>query len=150
MYRYCALYLSFGILLLTACTVLSDRGPSNSPPTTLTPTPPVVPNLALTEENIWQQILQPVVLPQPWTIQPCEGNAPLLCVFRNGERVGTVEINIYTLESLPDFQQTLAETNVDPTPSDPLSSEYQGQVITALKQWVEDYYNFFQENRKPE
>lgn len=131
-------------LLLAACQPSNAGGRS-------TPPQPSTPNLALiTENNIWQTILKPVPLPAPWSVKPCEGNAPLLCVFNADRWVGTIELAIYTLESLPDFQQMLRSAGLSSGQVTLSNPTHQAQIFTALRAWVSDYYGFFSKNRESE
>ncbi|MBD2514327.1 hypothetical protein H6G93_04770 [Nostoc sp. FACHB-973] len=117
------------------------------------PNPPAVakhPNPG--EGNIWHKILgNTAAAPTNWQIAACDGNAPLLCISSKGKVLGTVEINVYPLEKIPDFQKKLVAAGI-PTGSqvDYQSSKYQTQVLTALKAWVADNYATFAKDRQGE
>ncbi|MFN6514042.1 MAG: hypothetical protein RMY29_006020 [Nostoc sp. CreGUA01] len=117
-----------------------------------TPNPPAVSKLSSSGEgNVWQKILGNTTAPTNWQVAVCNGNAPLLCVSSKGKVLGTVEINIYPLEKIPDFQKKLVAAGV-PAGSQVnyQSSEYQTQVLTALKAWVADNYATFAKDRQSE
>jgi hypothetical protein len=117
---------------------------------TKAPHSPAVSKLAnLGEGNIWQKILGNTAAPTNWQVATCNGNAPLLCISSKGKVLGTVEINVYPLEKIPDFQKKLVAAGV-PTNSqvDYQSSQYQTQVLTALKGWVADKYAAFTKDRQ--
>ncbi|MBW4560684.1 MAG: hypothetical protein KME32_05900 [Mojavia pulchra JT2-VF2] len=102
-----------------------------------------------TEVNIWKKILGKTTAPSGWQVAPCEGNAPLLCVFTKGKLLGTVEIGIYPLEKNPDFQKKLLAAGIPPnTKVDYQNPKYQTQLLTALRSWVTDYYNIFSKDRQ--
>ncbi|MEH2265733.1 hypothetical protein [Nostoc sp.] len=103
------------------------------------------------EGNIWQKILGNAPAPTNWQVAPCEGNAPLLCISSKGERLGTVEINVYPLANNEDFRKKLVADNI-PIGSqvDYQSPKYQTQVLPALKAWVTDHYTAFAKDRQSE
>ncbi|MEH2349436.1 MAG: hypothetical protein V7K55_15880 [Nostoc sp.] len=114
--------------------------------------PPTVAKLANSKEgNIWQKILGNAAAPTNWQVAPCEGNAPLLCISSKGERLGTVEINVYPLANNEDFRKKLVADNI-PIGSqvDYQSPKYQNQVLPALKAWVTDHYTAFAKDRQSE
>ncbi|MFN6563312.1 MAG: hypothetical protein RMY28_026445 [Nostoc sp. ChiSLP01] len=114
------------------------------------PNPPTVSKLANPSEgNIWQKILGNTTAPTNWQVAVCNGNAPLLCVSSKGKVLGTVEISIYPLEKIPDFQKKLVAAGI-PSGSqvDYQSSKYQTQLLTALKAWVADKYTAFAKDRQ--
>ncbi|MEH2455239.1 hypothetical protein [Nostoc sp.] len=122
--------------------------PQFSPPKEVkSPTVVKLPNP--NEENIWQKILGNAVAPANWQVAACKGNAPLLCVSSKGERLGTVEINVYPLANNEDFQKKLVAAGIPPgSQVDYQSSKYQTQVLLALKAWVADQYAAFAKDRQ--
>ncbi|MFN6466224.1 MAG: hypothetical protein RMZ41_031020 [Nostoc sp. DedVER02] len=112
--------------------------PQFSPPTK----PPSVVKLSNSKEgNIWQKILGNTPAPTNWQVAACEGNAPLLCISSKGERLGTVDINVYPLANNEDFQKKLVAVGIAPgSQADYQSLKYQTQVLPALKAWVTDRY----------
>ncbi|MEH2245545.1 hypothetical protein [Nostoc sp.] len=124
--------------------------PQFSPPKVVKP--PVVVKLPNpNEENIWQKILGNAAAPTNWQVAACKGNAPLLCVSSKGELLGTVEINVYPLANNEDFQKKLIVAGIPPgSQVDYQSSEYQTQVLSALKAWVADHYAAFAKDRQRE
>ncbi|WP_414570972.1 hypothetical protein [Nostoc sp. CCY 9925] len=114
------------------------------------PNPPAVSKLSNSAEgNVWQKILGNTTAPTNWQVAVCNGNAPLLCISSKGKVLGTVEINIYPLEKIPDFQKKLVAAGI-PTGSeiDYQSSKYQSQLLAALKAWVADNYATFAKDRQ--
>ncbi|TVP60298.1 MAG: hypothetical protein EA343_17750 [Nodularia sp. (in: Bacteria)] len=116
---------------------------SNSPQTTPSTTGNPI------EENIWHKILGQTPTPNGWEIAPCEGNAPLLCVSSQGERLGTVEIGVYPVKNNPNFQKNLADAGIPlDTQVDYQSPESQKKLLTALKAWVADLNATFVRDRQ--
>ncbi|MBW4576710.1 MAG: hypothetical protein KME08_15655 [Aphanothece sp. CMT-3BRIN-NPC111] len=106
-------------------------------------------NPSPTTEINWQTILGPTPAPARWKALPCD--LPIfLCVSENKKQVGTVELLVFPLDSLPDFQRMLTEAGIPPGSVNYQSPKYKAQVLTALRAWVAEYYAFFEENRKPE
>jgi hypothetical protein len=91
--------------ILTACGSASPPGStSSSHPTTPTSSPsssaPPSTSTTLVSAPIdWADPSVIVTLGDGWTVQACEGEAPLLCVSRNGSHIGLVEANEYPLDS---------------------------------------------------
>jgi len=112
---------------------ISPQKPPNSPAVSKLANP--------SEGKVWQKILGNTSAPTNWQVAVCNENAALLCISSKGKVLGTVEINVYPLEKIPDFQKKLAVAGV-PTnsPVDYQNSKYQTQVLTALKAWVADKY----------
>ncbi len=99
--------------------------------------------------NIWNNILGKTTAPTGWQVATCDGNAPLLCVSANGQRLGTVEMNVYPLEKQPNFQKMLAQAGIEPSNKiDYQNPKYQTQLSTALNAWVNDYYATLSKDRQ--
>lgn len=90
--------------------------------------------------NPWQWLLSETSLPQGWQVQACESTQPFLCVIKQGERIGTVELQRWDIEQLPDLQSELSRSGLVPglltyeNPSD------RAKVLTALKDSIANYY----------
>jgi hypothetical protein len=124
--------------------------PQFSPPKAVKP--PTVAKLPNPKEgNIWQKILGNAAAPTNWQVAPCKGNAPLLCISSKGERLGTVEINVYPLADNEDFRNKLVAAGISTSSQvDYQSYKYQTQVLPALKAWVKDHYAAFAKDREGE
>lgn len=50
-----------------------------------------------------------------WTAKHCEGDAPLICIARDGEAVGAIELATFPVDSfeLPGFQDAVADGDVE-------------------------------------
>jgi hypothetical protein len=60
----------------------------------------------------WSDPSRVLELDEGWTIQACEGDAPLLCVEEEGVHAGLVEGLAYPIESYPDLDPT-ADTDTN-------------------------------------
>lgn len=90
----------------------------------------------------WGSILGRVEAPAGWSVQPCEGDGPFLCVDEAGQPVGSIEIAVYPLETLPAVRQRLVESaHLEPA---------QARYLAVLNGWVQEHYQFFRENRQAE
>ncbi len=102
-----------------------------------------------TEGNIWKSILGKTATPPGWKIEPCQGNAPLLCVSSQGELLGTVEIEVYPLANQPKFQNMLVAADIPlGAKVDLQNPKYQTQILTALNAWVADHYAVLSKDRQ--
>lgn len=102
-----------------------------------------------TEGNIWKTVLGKTATPPGWKVAPCEGNAPLLCVFSQGKVLGTVEMQVYPLANQPNFQKMLVAAGISPGAKVDLQSpNYQTQLLTALNAWVADHYAILSKDRQ--
>ena len=97
--------------------------------------------------NPWQWLLAETALPQGWQVQACESTQPFLCVTKQGQRIGTVELQRWDLEQLPDLQSELSQMGLVPglltydNPSD------RAKVLTALQANIADYYETIRADR---
>ncbi|GAA6616536.1 hypothetical protein [Scytonema sp. NUACC26] len=101
--------------------------------------------------NIWKTILGKTSAPSGWSVSPCEGTAPLLCVSSQEKVLGTVEIGVYPLDKLPNFQKMLVQAGISANSKinyqDPKN---QNQVTSALERWTSEHYNVLAKDRKKE
>ena len=116
---------------------------------TPTPTTPAITSNVI-GGNIWQRVLgKNIATPNGWQVAPCQGNAPLLCVSFKREILGTVEIRVYPVKKNPDFQKNLVAASIPlGEKADYQSSEYQTQVLKALKGWVAERYASLAKDRQ--
>ncbi|MFH7024536.1 MAG: hypothetical protein ACHBN1_03845 [Heteroscytonema crispum UTEX LB 1556] len=122
---------------------------SNSAKTRTQSTSLTTPNPS--EGNIWKKILDVKTTNNSlgWNVTPCQGNAPLLCVSSKKELLGTVELGVYPLENLPQFQKMLAAAGITPrVKENDQSPQYRTKVAAALKAWVDDHYAVLAKDRQ--
>jgi hypothetical protein len=115
--------------------------PNSTSPTTAKPN----------QENIWKKILDVKTANNSlgWNVAPCEGNAPLLCVSSKKELLGTVELAVYPLENLPQFQKMLSDAGITPrVKENDQNPQYRTKLATALKAWVDDHYAVLAKDRQ--
>ena len=56
----------------------------------------------------WRDVDDPVDLGDGWGLEPCEGDAPIVCITRGGERAGLVELLSFPVDTLPEVAEALA------------------------------------------
>lgn len=89
-------------LITTACD--TDAEPSDTiAPTTSSPTDSTTTSTPDGSQIDWSDPTKSVELGDGFTIAACAGEAPLLCVERNGEPVGIVEAQRFSTDSLTFF-----------------------------------------------
>jgi hypothetical protein len=109
--------------------------PANTVPTT-------------TSGNVFETILGEAAAPPGWSVRPCQGDGPLLCVNSGEDAAGINELSVWHLETLPDFQRMLQEANVPAGPLDLENPEHRSAVLEALRAFVENYHRIFEEDRE--
>jgi hypothetical protein len=112
------------VSLLAGCstTPAPDATATMPGPTVTTPAPaatlPVptatAPEPAPPSANPWVSLLGAVTTPPGWTVEPCEGPAPFLCVSSGDAFPGSVELFQYPLDQHEDAQQWLVEAGLEP------------------------------------
>jgi len=107
---------------------------------------PTTPEPAVQSDNLFAIILGTVTAPEGWAVRPCEGDASLLCVWEGEEAVGTAELMLYPIETLPDFQEMLSSAGVEPGPLEEPAPEF----LAALQEFVADYHTSFETDRQAE
>ncbi|KYC39743.1 hypothetical protein WA1_30120 [Scytonema hofmannii PCC 7110] len=117
--------------------------------------PPVVQasaaNSQPTQGNIWKTILGKTSAPSGWSVSPCEGTAPLLCISSQEKVLGTVEMGVYALDKLPNFQKMLLQAGIpENSKIDYQEEKNQNQVTSALKLWTSDQYSILAKDRQGE
>ncbi|WP_414529450.1 hypothetical protein, partial [Nodularia chucula] len=161
MLRVYHLFLGIISLALLAPVGIKTLLPKNSPgveenPIPVTTTTPTSYPLTTQEipinfaqENTWNKILGKTPTPKEWTVTPCNGESPLLCISFQGELLGTVEMEVYPLSDHPNFQKNLKDAGISANSelkSD--SPEYQSKLLIALQAWVTDVNATFLESRQ--
>ncbi len=106
-----------------ATTTTTQATTTTTKATTTTTQPPE------TEASIdWSDPTVVVTFDDGWTIHKCEGDAPMLCVEKDGEAVGSVEAAAFPISSFPDL---------DPKADD----------ATNLEGYAKGYFTAFAEDR---
>ncbi|MBD2259442.1 hypothetical protein [Pseudanabaena sp. FACHB-2040] len=122
-----------GILIiasgLVACADLQMRPqPEPLPPE---PVPPGAVSPGPNGMHSWSAMLGPTSVPAGWQVIPCD-NPTLLCVYVDGDIVGTVELFTETVAG-SSFGAKLAEAG--------------GDQDVALKAWATDFYASMEQDR---
>jgi hypothetical protein len=140
---------------LTGCTVPPRALPAQTttaatPPQSAVITPAAMPAADSTTENLFTLILGPTVVPKGWAVQPCAGAGAFLCVQAGGELVGNSELALYPIETLPEFQDLLAEAGLEPGPLDWQDPAQQAKLRVALQGFVTSYHTSIEADRQAE
>lgn len=110
---------------------------------TLTPPPTPYDDTFWTADNIFNTILGSTSAPEGWQVQPCEGEAPWLCITNGQDFVGLVELGVYPLDTHPEFQAILADLGLEP------GVDLQpGDARAALSALAENYLDVIREDRE--
>jgi hypothetical protein len=92
---------------------------------------------APTSGNPFATILGPVTTPPGWTVEPCEGEGPFLCVSPGAPFPATVELLQYPIDQHEDAPQWLADAGLEPgqtlDPEDPEQARAAREVLHALR-----------------
>ena len=124
--------------------------PAPSPTTAepvATPTPPpssdpTVPAGTWVHENILETLLGPAPAPPGWDVAPCPGQGSFLCVSEGDAAIGPVELQIWPLDSYPDFQEILVGQGVTPGEMPPPDD-----ATAALTALAEQYLDTIETDR---
>lgn len=98
--------------------------------------------------NVFKFILGEAVAPEGYSVQPCEWDAPVLCVLSGSEIVGQIELFMSHVETLPEFQEMLAKEGLSPGSIDHQDSGQASGIVAALRTFVEGYHKTFEEDRR--
>lgn len=115
-------------------------------PTQTASSEPIEPPVDLT--NPFPKILGAAPAPEGWSVEPCAGNAPYLCMQEGEQSVGYVSLNSYPLETLPDFQAMLTEAGVDAEAFDYKNPAHAARARGALTAFVESYHENIMQDRE--
>lgn len=107
---------------------------------TLSQATPVVTTKPI-ESNIWTRLLGNISAPPGWNVAPCEGNAPLLCIASLGKNLGSVQMQVYPREKLPQFENMLVTAGIPMgVKVDYQNPNNQIKIVSALNAWITDSY----------
>lgn len=149
------------LTLLTLALLISSPALANPevPPKPVQPKPlslpapqpsKLPPAFQQSKKNIWTQVLGTVKLPVPWQARACDGNAPLLCIYKQAVLVGTIELGAYPIDSRSDFKNKLVEAGIPPGSVNYQNPQHRDKIAAALRSWIADYYSFFKQDRQTE
>jgi hypothetical protein len=98
--------------------------------------------------NPWASLLGPSSAPPGWEAQPCEGDAPMLCVSAGGQFAGSVELLSLPLESMPDLRKMLVDAGVAAGPLDLSNAAQVAAALSALRDLRADSMATFEADRR--
>ena len=140
--------------------------PDALPPTTVAtvtalpsvqPTPPAAPTATVvppaptpdrTSDNVFATILGPAAAPPDWSVRPCEGNGPLLCILAGTEVVGHIELSIWHLETYPALQALLTQHGLTPGAIDARNPEHAPKIAAAMPGFVDQTHAVIERDRQ--
>lgn len=82
--------------------------PTPSPVASPAASPSASPALPVVAPVDWDDP-EPTTLAGGWSLGPCEGDAPLVCFFRDGTPLGTAEISSFPADTIPAVSAVLDE-----------------------------------------
>jgi hypothetical protein len=127
----------------------TDTVPVTKPTTTRGSTGPEGPNQPPADTtNPFPKLVGPTPAPAGWSVAPCEGQAPLLCVQKGTENVGYVHLSTFPLSTMSEFEGMLRDAGVNPDSLDLKDPEQAAKVRLALRAFVENYHKIFMEDRE--
>jgi hypothetical protein len=136
-------------------TVTATAAASPTIETTASPTPsdagqPGDPGIdpGVATSNIFVTILGPTSAPDGWSVRPCEGAGPLVCVFDGGEQVGTIELFASHIETLPEFAQMLRDAGLEIGSIDYRDPAQAAMIREAFDAFIESNHKTFEEDRR--
>ena len=137
------------LVLLAALLAGCGTAPALTVPApTATAPAPTATAPALPSGNPFISVLGPVTAPPGWTVQPCEGQGPFLCVSTGDGFAGTVELLHYPLDQRQDVQQWMVEAGLEPgQPLDPSDPEQARRAREALHALRADHMGVVEEDR---
>lgn len=90
----------------------------------------------------WADWVNPPYQQQDWQLSPCD-SPNLLCIYRDDELMGTMELGVYPVEG-SDLQTWMTEAGVPfAAATDTLSP-----TLSVLNRWVENYYGAIAHDRQ--
>lgn len=79
--------------------------------------------------NPFTALLGPVTAPSGWTVEPCEGQGPFLCVSTGEAFPGSVELLHFTIDQRQDVAQWMMDAGLEP--GQPIDLDDPGQARRA-------------------
>ncbi|MCI0394911.1 MAG: hypothetical protein L0332_05565 [Chloroflexi bacterium] len=125
---------------ITPTNTIAAPAVSPSPPPPVSPSSPAGPETAPAPSgNPFHTLLGPATLPEEWAVEPCPGDAPFLCVARNGQNVGYVELLSLPLADQTDFQAILEAHGLTPGARPEAGDTYAASARAALADLAANY-----------
>jgi hypothetical protein len=111
------------------------------------PIPTLDPN-AWSAVNPLHILLGSTPAPEGWMVQPCEGEAALLCISNGQQTIGAAELLINPLDTNPEFQAFLEEQGITPETMPEPGEAYETAVRAALASQAEQYLDIIEADRQ--
>jgi hypothetical protein len=98
--------------------------------------------------NPFPKILGLAPAPEGWSVRPCEGDGPILCVLEGTVNIGFVHLSSYPLETMTDFQKMLSDAGLDAETFDYKDPGDAARARQALQAFVENYHSVIMKDRE--
>ncbi|HET9494141.1 MAG TPA: hypothetical protein VFR15_07925 [Chloroflexia bacterium] len=103
---------------------------------------------SVSTRNPFETIFAQAEAPEGWSVRPCEGNGPLLCMFDGSEHMGTIELFASHIETLPEFAGMLRDAGLEPGSIDYRDPAQAAQIREAFDAFIESNLETFEEDRQ--
>lgn len=97
--------------------------------------------------NLFSWLMRSLSAPEGWQALPCEGYPFALCVVKDNVLLGVLPMTLYPVETMPEFQELLAQAGVVPGPLDLADESQMSRVQVALAEFVEAYHHSIEADR---
>jgi hypothetical protein len=104
-------------------------------------------DIVAVSRRIVESIEAPAPAPPGWQVTPCEGMAPMFCV-ESDELVGAMELGLFPMESMTDFQATLATHGLSIETMNTESEAYASAAEPLLREFVAAHRAVLEEDRQ--
>lgn len=131
-YRLIKIPLAVMAIAITACSPLLQPAPQPYPPQPVETATPA-------SAAGWNTILGDTSAPDGWHVEACD-NPILLCVQKEGQLIGTVELLTLDVRG-SEFEQMMREAGIEPAIAATNSQQ-------ALQTWIRTHYAVIQQDRE--
>jgi hypothetical protein len=116
-------------------------------PATFLPTPEEIQQTMALSSYLVEGLPNPLPAPEGWTIQPCEGTAPVLCIETDAGEMGAFSLDAYALRTYPDLYPILAKHGMPFGSINVESQIYQEEARLVLEEMVTGFLASVTEDR---
>ena len=102
---------------------------------------------SVSTRNVFETIFTSADAPAGWSVRPCEGTGPLLCVLDGSEQVGTIELFASHIETMPEFAGMLRDAGLEPGSVDYRDAAQAARIRKAFDAFIESNLKTFEEDR---
>lgn len=127
----------------------SEPTPAATETAAPTPEPTIEPEVEIDPFTLARQLIEQVVLaaPEGWQVEPCEGEAAVLCISDGEENVGYAELLIFPLNSYDAEHPVRLTAETLPADSTTYTAEQETAVQQALTALAEEHLDVIAADR---